>query len=120
MHVSIGLLNTDLGLIRHNEPEGSACLGALPEDGNFLRFLPSAPAHCQRLLQGDILLPPLPRGTVCGGCFNPVRSYSSAVMTPTLILSEHVVSAIRGQKNVYIAQKILFCSSSEQTGGLSS
>lgn len=66
-----GLLNTRLVLVRHNEPEGSACLGALSEDGHFLRFLQSAAAHCQRLLQGDIIL-----------CFLP---HVSSVMTTQLL-----------------------------------
>lgn len=30
------LSNTHLVLVRHNEPEGSARVGALPEDGNIL------------------------------------------------------------------------------------
>lgn len=51
-----GLLSTCLVLVRHNEPEGSACLGALSEDGYLLWFLQSAAAHCQRLLQGDCFL----------------------------------------------------------------
>lgn len=51
-----GGLTLGLVLIRHYEPEGSTRLGALPEDGNFLRLLQSAAAHCQRLLQGDIIL----------------------------------------------------------------
>lgn len=55
-----GLLNTLLVPVRHNEPEGSARLGALSEDGHFLRFLQSAAAHRQRLLQGDIILCFLP------------------------------------------------------------
>lgn len=45
-----------LVLVRHNEPEGSACLGALPEDGHVLWFLQSPAAHCKWLLQGDFIL----------------------------------------------------------------
>lgn len=37
---------------RHNEPEGSACVGAVPEDGHILGLLQSSAGHRERLLQG--------------------------------------------------------------------
>ena len=47
----------DYSFHRHHEQQSSNGLGALPEDGDFIRSVQFAPTYCQRLLQdGPFLL----------------------------------------------------------------